>query len=126
MYVYVRFCVKLVCQQLPCKDVCNLIGIHGRLSDLGKVTQQSYTLALAVTMAREMESVVVDSEAVAKECVAYLKQRRKPPLTFIPLRTVKAFPPHERLRALGGTSKLAIDLVEFDPKLERAFNLACG
>lgn len=101
-------------------------GVYGRVADLGKVTQQAYSLALAVTMGAEMDSVVVESEAEAKKGIDFLKQKRAPPMTFLPLRSVKAHPPHERLRSLGGTARLAIDLVEFPPKLERAFNLACG
>lgn len=101
-------------------------GVFGRLSDLSKVTQQSYSLALALAMGKDLDSVVVDNEATAKDCIAFLKQKREPPMTFIPLATVKAHRPHERLRALGGTAKLAIDLLEFDPKLEKAFNSACG
>ena len=101
-------------------------GVYGRLSELGKVTQQSYTPALAIVMGHSMDSVVVDNEDTAKKCIADLKARREQPMTFIPLRTVKAYPPDERLRSLGGTARLAIDLMEFDPKLERAFNSVCG
>lgn len=96
------------------------------MSDLGKVTQQSYSLALALAMGPSMDSIVVDTEATAKDCIGFLKLKREQPMTFIPLATVKAHRPHERLRALGGTAKLAIDLLEFDHKLEQAFNSACG
>jgi chromosome segregation ATPase len=33
-------------------------------------------------------------------------------------------PVNERLRSLGGTAKLAIDLIEFDPALAKAFAYA--
>lgn len=35
-------------------------------------------------------------------------------------------PVNERLRLLGGTAKVALDLLEFDSKLERAFITICG
>ena len=38
----------------------------------------------------------------------------------------QAKPVNERLRELGGTAKLALDILEFDDKLERAFNFICG
>ena len=33
---------------------------------------------------------------------------------------------NERLRLLGGTAKVALDLLEYDPSLERAFLTVCG
>jgi hypothetical protein len=35
-------------------------------------------------------------------------------------------PVNERLRTLGGTAKLALDLLEYDSSLERAFLTVCG
>lgn len=109
------------------KSSCTLTGVHGRVSELVKVTQKSYNLALAVVMGSNVDSVVVDTERAAKECVAYLKQRRIPPMTFIPLQTIKVKPPNERLRDnLRGIANLAFDLLEFDAKLENAFIYVCG
>ena len=39
---------------------------------------------------------------------------------------VQAKPVNERLRHLGGTAKLALDVLEYDAKLERAFAFICG
>ena len=73
-----------------------------------------------------MDSVVVDSERTAKDCVAYLKQHKIPPMTFLPLQTIKVKAAHPRLRNLGGTARVAIDLVDYKPEFERAFMSACG
>ena len=35
-------------------------------------------------------------------------------------------PVNERLRMLGGTAKVALDLLEYDSQLERAFITICG
>ncbi len=35
-------------------------------------------------------------------------------------------PVNERLRLLGGSAKVALDLLEYDSKLERAFVTICG
>ena len=96
------------------------------MPELGRVTQQSYNLALAVIMGPNMDSVVVEDEAVAKDCIGYLKAKRVQPMTFIPLQTVKATQPNERLRTLGGSAKLAVDLLEYEARLERAFHFVCG
>ena len=81
---------------------------------------------MTVVLGRDMDSVVVDSDATAKQCIALLKRQRVPPMTFVPLATVRARPVNERLRALGGTAKLALDLLDYDPGLERAFASICG
>lgn len=108
-------------------NLFKIAGVHGRMSELGKVTQQSFNLALAVVLGNNMDAIVVEDERAAKECIGYLKQRRVPPMTFVPLQTVKVKPPNERLRQqLRGTASLALDLLDFDPKLERAFVHACG
>eukprot|EP00955_Chlamydomonas_euryale_P074581 362070-Chlamydomonas_euryale.AAC.25 len=169
-------------------------GVHGRLTELGQVTQRIYQLALAVAMGKDVDSVVVDNERTAMECIQYLKEQKLMPMTFIPLATCKVrctlnyrsvarlhvgslellghgqarrvangqrqgLPPHssppldhaeslqafitldypisiqlsraaspcqvkpinERLRTLGGSAKLAIDLIQFDVAFERAF-----
>ena len=81
---------------------------------------------MAVTMSQDMDTVVVDTEHTAKQCVEYLKQKRIMPMTFIPLATIKVKAVNSKLRNLGGTSKLAIDLIEYKPEFERAFMSACG
>ncbi|KAK9820343.1 hypothetical protein WJX72_009251 [[Myrmecia] bisecta] len=101
-------------------------GVYGRVTDLAKVAQRKYNLALAVVMGRDMDSVIVDSEKTAKECIQLLKDQHVSPMTFIPVSTVKAKPVNERLRQLGGTAKLAIDILEYDAPLERAFLSVCG
>ncbi len=194
--------------------VCMHSGVHGQVCDLGKVTQQAYSLPLSVVMGKEMKAIVVDNDQVAKQCITHLNQRRwaseqtslgvwapalvaplfplrpqriqgvvcgglkctvlwgfdgcgwsqlesrhhfcaflsqhpnqqrascsfvvmtnamksaflcrLPPMTFLPLASVKCSEPSERLRQLGGTARLAVDLVEFDDRFKRAFYSACG
>jgi hypothetical protein len=47
-------------------------------------------------------------------------------MEFIPLKDVAVKPLDARLRALGGTAKPALDLIEFGAEYERAFAFACG
>ena len=70
--------------------------------------------------------VIVDTEATAHACVEWLRRNGEPPLTFYPLATVRAKPINERLRALGGSVRLALDLLDFPPELMRAYQSACG
>lgn len=44
-------------------------GVHGRLADLGKVTERQFRLALTMAMNKDMDSVVVENEEAAKQCI---------------------------------------------------------
>lgn len=101
-------------------------GVHGRVPDLARVVQRRYNLAMAVVLGNNMDGVIVETERVAKECIELLKQSRIPPLTFLPLDTLRLKPLNERLRSLGGTAKLAVDLLHVDPAFQRAFEFVCG
>lgn len=108
--------------------LCNScsVGVHGQVTELSKVSQRRYNVAVSLALGKEMDSVVVDNDKTCKDCIDYLKEQHVPPLTFIPLSTVKAQPTNDRLRQLGGTAKLVIDLLQFEPHLERAFRHVCG
>ncbi|KAI3741954.1 hypothetical protein L1987_59633 [Smallanthus sonchifolius] len=84
-------------------------GVHGRMTELCRPTQKKYNLAVTVAMGRFMDAIVVDTEQTGKECIKYLKDQRLPPLTFIPLHSVRVKPVIEKLRTLGGTAKLIFD-----------------
>ena len=96
------------------------------MPDLARVVQRRYNLAMAVVMGTYMEGVIVDSKRAANECIQVLKQGRVAPMTFLPLDTIRVKPLNERLRMLGGTAKLAIDLLHVDPAFQRAFEFVCG
>jgi len=101
-------------------------GVHGRMTDLCRPTQKKYNLAVTVAMGRLMDAIVVDDENTAKECIRHLKELRFPPQTFIPLQSIRVNLIIERLRSLGGTTKLVFDVIQFDPSLERAILFAVG
>lgn len=195
-----------------------IAGVFGRATELAKVTQRKYNLAMAVVMGKDLDSVICDTEATAKECIHWLRQNQVAPMTFFPLNAVRATvwlslapsqlcicvmqgpqvchsdaalarsciqskecqlwrlregvqgqghlplnmssaslsayvwvvrwiptifassnismlehglvvllqPVNERLRLLGGTAKVALDLLEYDSQLERAFITICG
>ena len=73
---------------LTCARAC--AGVFGRATELAKVTQRKYNLAMAVVMGRDLDSVICDSEATAKECIHWLRQNQVAPMTFFPLDAVRA------------------------------------
>ncbi|KAK1289708.1 Structural maintenance of chromosomes protein 1 [Acorus calamus] len=121
-------------------------GVHGRMTDLCRPIQAKYRLAVTVAMGKLMDAVVVEDENTGKECIKYLKDQRYPPLTFIPIQSVRVKPIAEKLRAMGGTAKLVFDIIQylfahmeahfsvyfclnferFDPALEKAIVYAVG
>ena len=103
-----------------------LPGVHGRVTDLIKVSQKKFNLAVITVLGKDADAVVVDDAATAKECVRYLKEQRIAPMTFLPVNQLKVFEPDERLRHLGGTSKLCVDVVSFDESVKRAMIYAMG
>ncbi|KAL2535788.1 Structural maintenance of chromosomes (SMC) family protein [Forsythia ovata] len=107
-------------------------GVHGRMTELCRPIQKKYELAVTVAMGRFMDAVVVEDENTGKECIKYLKEQRLPPQTFIPLQSVRVKPVMEKLRTLGGTTKLVFDVIHvldnlgFNRSLEKAILFAVG
>ncbi|KXZ44470.1 hypothetical protein GPECTOR_67g310 [Gonium pectorale] len=102
-------------------------AVYGKLVTLAKPIQIKYQLAMSVAMQRDLDSVVVSDEAVAKQCIQVLNEEKKPQMNFLPLDFLKVKPAPERLRQLGPGAKLALDLLDIpDRRLERAFQYALG
>lgn len=95
-------------------------GVHGRLSDLCKPTQARYREAVAVVFGKLMDAIVVDNERTGTECIRFLKDQRVGMATFIPIENVRPRPIDESLRRLGGTARLAIDVVNYDEYIHKA------
>ncbi|WFD35856.1 Structural maintenance of chromosomes protein 1 [Malassezia cuniculi] len=101
-------------------------GVHGRLADLVRPTQQKFDLALTTALGRNLDAVVVDHERTAIECIEYLRNQRAGHATFIPLDSVHTRPVVDRLRSISLHARLAVDVVQYPPAIERAVQYACG
>lgn len=101
-------------------------GVHGRLVELCEPTQRRYALAVATALGRHADAIVVNHESTAVECIEYLRTQRAGQATFIPLDTVQAKPLNDRLRTLSVHARLAVDVVQYPPAVERAVHFACG
>lgn len=104
----------------------SLFPIHGRLVDLCTVPNDRYRSAVTVAMGKNLESLVVESTAVAISCVKYLKEQRLPPMTFLPLDSIKGSAVDDRLRTFGGTCKPIVDVVQYSSDMESAVQYALG
>jgi structural maintenance of chromosome 1 len=70
-----RYCVnklRLLARSHQCLPHA---GVHGRVIDLCKPTQQKYNVAIQVVLGRNIDSVVVDHQKTAIECIEVLQTR---------------------------------------------------
>ena len=101
-------------------------GVRGRLHELCKPKQKKYETAVDVVLGRHSESIVVDTEATARECIQYLRDQRSFPRTFIPLDTIKVKQINPNLKGVHRGTRLALDTIEYDAVYEKAMIYACG
>ena len=105
----------------------NPSSVYGIVTDLADPTSSKYKLAMSVVMGRDIDSVVVDTPETAMRCIERVKQRRLPPMTFLPADTIRTREVNPALRTLGGSSKLAIDCLKIkDERATRAFKSICA
>ncbi|KAF2484153.1 condensin complex component SMC1 [Neohortaea acidophila] len=103
-------------------------GVKGMVHQLCKPKQKKYETAVATALGRHWDSVIVDSEKTAKECMQYLKEQRAGLMTFLPLDTIIHSTGHTaNLRGMMQQGmRLAIDTIDYDTSYERAMSCACG
>jgi chromosome segregation protein len=103
------------------KEQGKIRGIHGTISELGKVNQK-FSKAVEVAAGRGLEFIVVDDDATAEECINYLKENRIGRATFLPLNRLKPVKPDKRAIEIAKKGYgFALDLVDFDEKYRNAF-----
>lgn len=106
----------------------NFTGVHGRLVDLCRPTQRKFARAVTVAAGKEMDAIVVDSRAVALDCIQYLRDQKIGTATFLPLDNIKVMSDPESLRqALDDRYRLAVDVIHCpDPAIRPAVRYAVG
>lgn len=90
-------------------------GIHGVVADLIKV-EKKYETAVETALGGNIQNVVTEDEAAAKELISYLKKNRLGRATFLPLTSVKGADNSKYTKALGkpGVLGMANELVKTD------------
>ncbi|BGP39995.1 Structural maintenance of chromosomes protein 1 [Rhodotorula kratochvilovae] len=101
-------------------------GVKGRIIDLCKPTIQKYGTAVTTVLGRNIDSIVVDTERTAISCIEYMRVQRLGQATFVPLETVSVKPVNDKYRSFAKGARLAIDVINFDPAVEKAMQFACG
>ncbi|KAG9099517.1 Structural maintenance of chromosomes protein 1 [Ceratobasidium sp. 370] len=101
-------------------------GVRGRVVDLCKPSQRKYEVAVATVLGRNIDSIVVDHEKTAIDCIEYMRQQRAGQATFIPLESIQAKNINDKYRSFARGARLAIDVIQYEPVVERAMFHACG
>ncbi|KAK0449845.1 condensin complex subunit SMC1 [Desarmillaria tabescens] len=101
-------------------------GVRGRVVDLCKPSQRKYDTAVSVVLGRNTDSVVVDEERTAIDCIEYMRTQRAGQATFIPLDTIQVKPVNDKFRSFAKGARLALDVIQYEPAVERALHHACG
>lgn len=100
-------------------------GVRGRVIDLCKPIEKRFETAVTTVLGRNIDSIVVDTEKTAIDCIEYMRVQRAGQATFVPLETIKAKPASDMFRGIRG-SRYAIDTITYDSSVERAMQFACG
>ncbi|MEK6837118.1 MAG: hypothetical protein AABX69_00575, partial [Nanoarchaeota archaeon] len=103
-------------------------GVYGTISQLGKV-KTKYALALETAAGPRINSIVVESDAVAAECIKFLKSMKIGAATFLPLNKIKEAEERSDVNELlkqPGVHDKALGLISFDAKFKPAFSYVFG
>ena len=94
-------------------------GIVGVVADIIKV-EKKYETAIETALGGNIQNIVTDDEAVAKDMIAYLKQNKLGRATFLPLTSVKDRGEFNKPEALKekGVIGIASELVKSDKKYQ--------
>ncbi|SCU78138.1 LAFA_0A05116g1_1 [Lachancea sp. 'fantastica'] len=100
-------------------------GVKGLVHDLCRPKKDKYAVAVSTVLGMNFDSVVVESLSVAQQCISFLKKQRSGIISFIPLDTISVNK-ISMLSADAEGSMLAIDAIDYEPELEKAFQFVCS
>lgn len=102
-------------------------GIRGVVAELMEVPS-GYEVAVETALGAQMQNIVCDTDAAAKQAIQALKQNRAGRLTFLPVSSVKGGRVRldARLTDDPGYRGLASDCVSFQPEYQNIFEYLLG
>ncbi|CAF9914527.1 MAG: hypothetical protein GOMPHAMPRED_008183 [Gomphillus americanus] len=101
-------------------------GVRGRVHELCKPKLKRYEEAVSTVLGRNFDSIVVDDEKTAKDCIQHLREQHRGQATFIPLDTIQGTTIDSTLKGIASGTRMAIDTIDYDRSVERAMAYACG
>ncbi len=105
------------------RNLGKIQGIRGTVEELSRFDSAHHT-ALTVAAGSRFQSLVVETDQVAEECIRLLRAEKRGRATFLPLNKMLAGRPRGKsliVSQSGGAVGFAVDLVKFDEELRPAF-----
>ena len=101
--------------------------VYGTLASLIS-TDEKYEYAIEIALGTYIQNIVVETENEAKDIINYLKQNSIGRATFLPLNSLKTvkFDMENKASKCNGYIGVALDLVKYDKKYEKAISLSLG
>lgn len=102
--------------------------LSGKLGSLVKPRDaRKYSVAINLILNKYFDAIVVQDKDVAADSIRYLKEHHVGVSTFLPLDSISPTPISQRFRdQLPAKYRLAIDVLDFDPKYQNAVLYAVG
>ncbi len=103
-------------------------GVYGTIASLGKV-EDKYSMALEVVAGARINSIIVDNDLTAADCINLLKEKKIGTAMFLPLNKLKVrenIRELEQLKNFSGVKDIASNLIKYDKKYEKAFEYVFG
>jgi chromosome segregation protein len=101
-------------------------AIYGTVASLASVPNK-YSQALETLAGKNLLNIVVEDDKTAVRYINYLKEKKLGVVTFLPLNKINvSFNLDNSVLNKKGVINYAINLIEFDPKFKKIFNLIFG
>lgn len=105
------------------RNLGKLPGIRGTVEELAEFDPK-YQTALTVAAGARFQALVVETDAVAEQCIQLLREEKRGRATFLPLNRMLPGRPHGKsliAAKASGAVGFALDLLHFDEALRPAF-----
>ena len=105
------------------RNLGKLNGIRGTVEELAEYNPKHQT-ALTVAAGARFQALVVESDAVAEQCIKLLREEKRGRATFLPLNKMLPGRPHGKsliAAKASGAVGFALDLLQFEEALRPAF-----
>lgn len=108
---------------LQLRDSGEIRGILGTVAELAAPHDPSHEAALATAAGGGLQSIIVQDDSVAQQCIEWLRRMKGGRATFLPLNKLATHRPGGKavmVARQGGVVGFAHELLHYDPRIETA------
>ncbi len=104
--------------------VLGMEGVYGTVGDLA-TSKPEYAHALSIAAGGKIHFVIVETDQIAADAIRYLQEHKLGRVTFLPLNKLRP-KPLPQLPPGSDVLGFALDLLEYDPRFDAAFQVVFG